>query len=291
MPGPVTFEPTLGHKFDKEHADARMTSDRLETKYVLPLAQAQALVDAFSDQLEPHHFVGEGANLLPGADHFVTTIYFDTPSRHLFQAAHASDTNLKLRAKEYYDLHPDLIDVATDPRDLVRYHPVLWLEVKYKHGDRTGKRRLAIPKADVGDFFGSGRITSEMVELQRDRFGDAATMVLTEVAELCGRFGEAVQADALVNYRRLAWQDMTGGLRLTLDLHLAFYSPPGDLFARRDPLIREVLGRPTGFDDRCILEVKARKDTPPWIGHVLASVAAEPRPYSKFEAASSAVHG
>ena len=271
--------------------DARMTAERQETKFLIPLEAGQAVADAFDRELRPHRYVGEGANLLPGADHFVTTIYFDTPSRHLFRAAQASGSNLKLRAKEYYDLHPALIDVATDPAELVRYHPVLFLEIKSKHGDRTGKRRLAIPKADVPDFFGRGRITPEMVELQRPHHGEASSAMLAEVAAICGRHGEPVQADCLVNYRRLAWQDDAGTLRLTLDLHLAFSRPPADLFARRQALVRETLGDAVGRDPRCVLEVKSLAAPPAWLQHALASVGARQVTYSKFNEASRSVHG
>jgi hypothetical protein len=268
-----------------------MTSDRSERKYLVPLARAQEVADAFSARFASHRFTGEGANLLPGADHFVTTIYFDTPSRHLYHAAHGAQVSLKLRAKEYYDLHPALIDVATDPRELVRYHPVLWLEIKHKDGERTGKRRLAIPKRDVAEFFRHGRITSEMLDLQRPHFGSAASETLSEVAALCARFGEPVAADALVNYRRLAWQDPAGELRLTLDLELAFYRPPDDLFVRQEALVREALGAAVGREPCCVLEVKSRAEQPAWLAADLAAVSAEARAYSKFEAASKAVHG
>ncbi len=276
---------------DAADADARMTSRRQETKLVIPLEAAQATADAFDQELRPHRYAGEGANHLPGADHFVTTIYFDTPSRHLFRQAQAVDSNLKLRAREYYDLHPALIDVATDPAELVRYHPVLWLEVKYKDGEHTRKRRLAIPKVDVRDFFVRGRITAEMVMLQRQHHGAASADMLAEVAAICGRHGEPFQADCLVNYRRLAWQDDAGTLRLTLDVHLAFYRPPADLFDRRQVLVREGLGTAVGREARCVLEVKTLAAPPGWLARVLESVSARRVAYSKFIEASRTIHG
>ena len=44
------------------------------------------------------------ANRLPGAHHFVTTVYFDTAARDVFHASQAEGRSLKIRAKEYYDL-------------------------------------------------------------------------------------------------------------------------------------------------------------------------------------------
>lgn len=271
-------------------ADALLTAERQETKYLLTFESGQITADHLSARLRPHRFTGEGANALPGADHFVTTIYFDTPSRHLFRAAQGAGGNLKLRAKEYYDLHPALVDVATDPSELVRYHPVLWLEVKYKEADRTRKRRLAIPKADVPGYFGSGRITTTMEELAaRHEAGGAE--VLAEVAAICARHGEPFHADCLVNYRRLAWQDDAAGLRVTLDVHLGFFRPPPDLFARRQALVREGLGAPAGREPRCVLEVKSLGGTPAWLADLLAEVGARRVQFSKFCEASRTVHG
>lgn len=68
--------------------DAQLTAHRREDKYLLSADAAKAVAAAANRHLTPHRFRGDGANLLPGARHFVTTIYFDTPSRELFHAAH-----------------------------------------------------------------------------------------------------------------------------------------------------------------------------------------------------------
>jgi hypothetical protein len=272
-------------------ADAAMTAERQETKYVVPHARAQALVQVLTQRLRRHRFTGEGANPLPQPRHYVTTIYFDTPSRQLFRAAVASDSNLKLRAKEYYDLHPHLVETATDARQLVRFRPALWLEIKHKEGTRTGKRRLGIPKRDVPGFFGRGVVTPEMLRIQERVYGAEAEQVLREVAALCGRLDEPLQADSLVNYRRVAWQDDAGTVRVTIDLGIAFFAPPADLWQRQYALVRETLGEPGAVERRCVLEIKMRGEPPPWLPTVLAGCGAVREPYSKFESASRAVHG
>src|ERR1041385_6401132 len=122
-----------------------MTADRTETKYLVPTSFTRALADVLDRRPAPHRHVGEGANRLPEAQHHVTTIYFDTPSRAVFRSATSGGRHFKLRAKEYYDLHPGLTETATDPRQLVRYQPTLWLELKYKAAGTTSKQRLAIP--------------------------------------------------------------------------------------------------------------------------------------------------
>jgi hypothetical protein len=268
-----------------------MTAERDELKFLVAPAEIQRFVHAMGRHLPHHRFTGEGANRLPNPRHFVTTIYFDTASRHQYRAA-CADTghNLKMRAKEYYDLHPSLAELATNPRQIVKFQPVLWLELKFKEGTKTGKRRIGIPKRDVPAFF-SGAITSEMIDLQKPLYGAEGEAVLREIAAYCGLYAEPFQADCLVNYRRLPWQDDEGNLRVTLDVGLEFYAPPPDLWQRDYALIRETLGRPCGRQPNGVLEVKARGELPGWLQEVLTSVGAQREKFSKFEQASEAVHG
>src|SRR5687768_11609495 len=200
-------------------ADARMTAEREEVKYLVAPEQIQRFAAAMGRALPHHRFTGEGAETPPRPRHFITTIYFDTPSRYQYRAACANaESNLKMRAKEYYDLHPSLAELATDPRQIVKFQPVLWLELKFKDGTKTGKRRIGIPKRDVPAFFARGHVTSEMVDLQRPSYGVDGEAVLREVASYCALYEEPFRADCLVNYRRLPWQDDEGRLRVTLDV-------------------------------------------------------------------------
>src|SRR4051794_28741328 len=101
-----------------------ITAVRDEVKYLVDQAQLSDLVTALGRALPHHRFTGAGANTLPRPRHFVTTIYFDTADRHQFRAARdESQPSLKMRAKEYYDLHPSLAELATDPRQIVKYQP------------------------------------------------------------------------------------------------------------------------------------------------------------------------
>jgi hypothetical protein len=173
----------------RDLADERLTADREETKYLIPPVRWQVLAAELSSRLPGHRFTGEGANRLPDPHHYVTTIYFDTPSRALFRTAAATpDRNIKVRAKEYYDLHPSLAEIATDPDQIVHYQPWLWFEVKRRDGARTSKRRFRLPKRDVAQFFAEGRVTPEALELTEGAEN------LGEVVETCQRFGEPLSA-------------------------------------------------------------------------------------------------
>lgn len=277
---------------DVEGADAAMTAERDEVKYLVPAPKVRAFAQAMMRHLPEHRFTGDGANRLPNPRNFVTTIYFDTRSRHQYQAAQVdSDHNLKMRAKEYYDLHSSLAELATDPRQIVKFTPVLWLELKFKDHTKTGKRRIGIPKPQIPAFFNQGTITQEMVDLQRENFGAESEAVLREIAAYCGKYQEPFQGDCLVNYRRISWQDATGGLRVTLDMGLEFFAPPPDLWQRKYALVRETLGQPRGKLSEGVLEVKTHAEPPIWLRRLLDDSQAERKSFSKFEAASEAVHG
>jgi VTC domain len=269
-----------------------MTGGREEVKYLIAPEHVAALATALGRVLPHHRYTGTGANRLPRPRHFVTTIYFDTASRHQFRAArHDGDHNIKMRAKEYYDLHPSLAELATDPRQIVKFQSVLWLELKLRDGITTGKRRVGIPKRDVPAFFLEGVVTPEMIDLQRPLHGADSAAVLREISQYCARYGEPFRADCLVNYRRLPWQDAEEQLRVTLDVGLEFYAPPPDLWQRSHALVRESLGSARGRQTSGVLEVKARETPPGWLPELLDRFKAEPSRYSKFEEASLAVHG
>jgi hypothetical protein len=261
-------------------ADDLMTADREEAKYLVSLDRVDELARALDQHLPAHRFTGKDANRLPDPQHFVTTIYFDTPTRSQFQAALTNlDRNVKVRGKEYYDLHPSLAELATDPADILHYQPWLWFELKRREGDRTFKHRFRLPKCEVPHFFaGTGGSTE----------ADDTTKL---IESYCKSLDEPLEASCVVSYRRLSWQLPDGTLRVTLDLDLAFFAPPKDLFTRTEPLERGRLGVPALVHDRAVLEVKKRGVTPPWLEQAIQRARAEPSRFSKFVAASHAVHG
>jgi hypothetical protein len=269
-----------------ETADDRMTADREETKYLVPSGRWAALTAELTHRLPGHRFTGEGANRLPDPHHYVTTVYFDTPARALLRAAATRPhDNLKVRAKEYYDLHPSLAEVATDPAQIVRYQPWVWFEIKRRDGARTTKRRFRLPKQDVAQFFTEGRVTPEVLELVE---GDEA---LREVIAVCRSIGDPLSAVCLVNYRRLSWQSDEAELRVTFDRGLASFAPLSDLWSRRQALVRNTLGAPAAQETSGVLEVKRRGAIPGWLAECLARLGVEPVPFSKFVTAARALEG
>lgn len=276
---------------DDSERDLGITADRLETKHVVPPELAAELAREVGEHLPTHHFRGAGATILPAGLEYATTIYFDTDERDLYREAAHSGAHLKLRAREYYSVHPALTDLATDVRELVRYTPLLWLEIKHRDGLQSKKRRLGIPKREVAQFFETGAVSAKTVELLRPQHGADAAIVLAEVAAVCRRYRSPLRPDCLVNYRRSAWQDRQGALRITMDRAVAFFAPPANLFTRDFALVRETLGQPAGCLGSTVIEIKARENLPEWLERILLEHALVPQHFSKFVAASRLVHG
>ena len=271
---------------DRSVNDAAITAERVETKYLVSPSDLPALAHQIGGKLEPHRFTGESANRLPGAQHFVTTIYFDTDRRSYFAAAKSSQhSNLKIRAKEYYDLHPALAELATDPEQILRYQPWLWFELKRREGLSTSKRRFRFPKAAAATLFDDNRAPENLPEGGEER-ADADALIGHVNAQ-----AERIVPSAIVNYRRLSYQNPDSTLRVTIDLGLAFFPVPPDLFRRPRPLSKAELGKPAGVEPRAVVEVKRRAFMPIWLEQALAAASGSSVSYSKFVAASEAVHG
>lgn len=281
-----------------------ITQNRRELKFKLSEAAASAFAAQVSARLPKHRFQGHGANRLPRARHYVTTVYFDTAHRDLFRAVVEDPDSLKIRAREYYDLHPELLELATDPRDIVRYSPVLWIEIKGKRDGRTYKRRIGIPKGDVSPFFEAGVVSPAMLELQRNRQpavegGEAERIskppdpadVIDELLALRSRFDAPLRASCLVNYRRAAFEDAAGSLRITFDQRMACFCAPDTIWANTKPLVREALGEPAYEESDYILEIKARSAMPDWVSDLLEQSGAVEHVFSKFVTASEKVFG
>jgi SPX domain protein involved in polyphosphate accumulation len=268
-----------------------ITHDRVELKFKVSAAHASVFAQGLAAHVSEHRFEGKGANRLPRARHYVTTVYFDTPSLDLYRAVRTSEDNLKVRAREYYDLHPELLELATHANQVVRYSPVLWVEVKGKHQGRTYKRRIGIPKTDVSAFFERGEVSAAMHAIQVEQRGAKADDVIAELLDLRTRYPEALRASCLVNYRRTAFQNPAGTVRITLDQRLACFAPSADLLLQPKPLLREYLGRPRYEEPAFILEVKLTGELPGWLEQLMKTAHAQQFAFSKFVTASESVYG
>lgn len=278
--------PALDRNAASSAGDVAITAEREETKYLVSAERLPALSRLIAGRLESHRFTGEAANRLPGAQHFTTTIYFDTPSFGYYTAARNNQlSNVKIRAKEYYDLHPSLAELATDPEQILRYQPWLWFELKRREGLTTSKRRFRFPKAAAATLFDEAQPPSDLPRGGQEQ-SDAEALIAHVRSQ-----PERVAPSAVVNYRRLSFQNEDSTLRVTIDIGLSFFRVPADLFRRTRPLSRSELGAPAGVEPRAVVEVKRRSALPAWLEQALGDAGAGQISYSKFVAASEAIHG
>lgn len=266
--------------------DAAMTAAREEHKFLLPRDEAQALLQRLDAELQRHRFQGPGANALPGAHHYTTTLYFDTAAHHLLrQAARFPHDNLKLRAREYYDRHPDLLETATDASQLDVCQPRLWLELKSKQGSHTSKQRVGVPKAQALAFL-AGQALDDPGQaggaLQVERGVQASDEVLRQWRAVLAQQAEPFEVSCALHYRRLAWQDASSSVRVTLDVDLAVFAGHPQLLAENRPLVREALGEPVYSTREVIAEVKLRRAPDGWLSDWLVAHAGRAMPGGKF---------
>ncbi|HYQ18709.1 MAG TPA: polyphosphate polymerase domain-containing protein [Polyangiaceae bacterium] len=264
-------------------ADQTITADRTELTYLVPLRQWQALVQHFDDYLPSQRSLAEGESALPAPQYLVSTVYFDTPTRRLFRdASSQAHDNVKLRAREYYDVHPSWAERAARIEDVGQAPGQIWLELKRRSGARTQKHRVRLSKSALERWLYEGG------ELSRGDYAgrEADAQVLQAYFDSTA---ESFEPTCLVNYQRCSWQSADGQLRLTLDSNLAFYAPPSDLF-RSSSLRREELGSAFAHEESALLEVKQRAQAlPGWLSARLASLGLFPSDYSKFVKAAGIV--
>lgn len=270
--------------------DAQLTHERHEVKYLVPARALHSLVSLFDQHISAHRYHGEGSNPLPFAQHFITTVYLDTPSRaHYRLASENAEHNVKVRAREYYDVHPSLAELATSPEQILHHQPWIWFEIKRREGSRTLKRRARVAKRDVPKLFPDAH--SAGIQEAGPSSGSSHSGALEDIAEYCRSLGEPLAPACLANYQRVSWQSSQEPLRVTLDLDVAFFTPTPDLWQHDQVLTRGVLGPQRGRTSEGVLELKYRGELPLWLVGALEQRGLKPGRHSKFALASKAVYG
>jgi hypothetical protein len=273
-------------RVDETQTSEAITADREEKKYLIPRAPLEHFLRNVSQRLPLHRFVGSGANRLPDPRHFVTTVYFDTASHAQLRTAISNlEHNVKIRAREYYDLHASLAEIATDPSQIVRYQPWVWFEIKRRDAGRTQKQRFRLEKREVPLFFRGEHAAFSVAA------GEQLDPDLAGIVAYRRTLTEPLVPSCIVNYQRIAFQDASGSLRITVDLDIGFYRAPPDLWTRDVALVRGTFGRPHAVERSALVELKSRGPLPAWLSQLLLEARLAPCEYSKFVRAGRAVHG
>jgi hypothetical protein len=265
----------------------QLTFDRAETKYLVAPGLVPIIAREIARVLPRHEFRGQSTGWTSPRLEFATTIYFDTGERELYREAVAKPVHAKLRARDYYSVGTPATDHARAGHAIAGT-ALVWLEIKHRDGGRTRKRRAAIARRDLARLFQGDGVSAEALALaERDA---AMADLLVEIARIRRLGSASLRPDCVVHYRRAAWQDAAGSLRVTIDREVEFFAATiGTL--TRDAWTRHALGRAAGRLDAAVLEIKLRGTLPTWLERVLMRHHLTPERFSKFVAASRAVHG
>jgi hypothetical protein len=225
-----------------QFAEGEVTRLRREFKLVLAREQALVLCARLSSSL--------GGHLPPPTR--ITSVYFDKLGYPLARRALSTPNDcIKVRTKEY------LPDVGADGVQRVV------LEVKRERQGITQKRRVWVPRAQLGQVLKGG------------------VRLLPLIAG-----GSLIPALA-VTYQRHVYQ-CTQAWRVTVDLDIGFHRVTPELALGETTLSAERLGEPLAMDGRVVVEVKhLGEKLPEW----LAALHPGRKPaYSKFAEGMARVH-
>jgi SPX domain protein involved in polyphosphate accumulation len=246
---------------------------RREVKFELEVASASFLRQEISRELPVFEFS-------PGERYtHVTTVYFDTEDRRLYQrAVDDYDHNDKFRVKEYYYPRSD---------GAYRTSGDCYVELKRRRGAVVTKTRLAVPKARLEGFLQGAELDDRLVARtgapEDPRARQRAYAVLRG---FLSRF--QVSAAAVIAYRREVFQFDEGELRITFDDRIAVYPPRAGLYRETDSLTPSTLGVPTRKFDKVIIEIKCpAEENPAWLRRALRNHSS--KPLSKFTTSVSSV--
>lgn len=264
---------------------AALVSARMEAKYRIGREAAAALREQLAARLTPHHHsVPPGVSAIGSLRHMTTTVYFDTARRDLCRAATRAPVHLKVRARMYRD-EPAPPSVA---------EPLIWVELKERDGLRSRKRRSPITRMEAGRWFAALALEDTLLA---ERVCDssiaacaepAASALLSDLAQMRLALGAPLLPSCVVRYRREAFQDACGTLRVTLDEHVEAYAAPAAPF---DAGALDALGAAAHREPGCVLEIKCTSALPAWLAALLEAYGARSADYSKLVMASLAVHG
>ena len=225
-----------------QFAEGEVTKLRREFKLVLGADEAHVLCTRLS--------VALGGCLPPPTR--ITSVYFDKPGYPLTRRSLSTPNDcLKVRTKEY---SPDL--GASGEQRVV-------LEVKRERNGVTQKRRVWVPRAQLGQVLEGG------------------TRLLPLIA------GGSLLPTLAVTYRRHVYQ-CSQTWRVTVDRDIGFHRVTSELALGPTTLSAERLGEPLASDGRVVVEVKhLGEELPEWLGALQCGS----RPaYSKFAEGMARVH-
>lgn len=225
-----------------QFAEGDVTKLRREFKLILGREHALVLCERLASQLDAP----------PPPPTRISSVYFDKPGYPLtLRSLHTPMDCLKVRTKEYSP------DVGACGQERVV------LEVKRERNGLTQKRRVWVPRAELGQVMRGG------------------ARLLPLIA------GGSLMPVLAVTYQRHVYQ-CSQSWRVTVDREIGFHRVTAQLALGETSLSAERLGAPLAMDGRVVVEVKhLGAELPEW----LAALNPGRKPaYSKFAEGMAKVH-
>ncbi|MCC6953496.1 MAG: polyphosphate polymerase domain-containing protein [Deltaproteobacteria bacterium] len=227
-----------------------MFKGRHELKYVVPVHEGDAVLEALRDHLQPDPHGDEQGS------YEVASIYYDTPSyRFYWDRTESVGYRRKVRLRAY--LKGQGISA-------------LFIEIKERHRSLVVKKRISLPLALL-DKLGPDHFHWTLPQIL-EHVGDSADS--RELRYLTERLG--LEAAANIRYLRRSYTSpYVNDLRITLDRHLTVGESPLTEFEEGS----EQLFLPP---DKAIFEVKLNQRAPDWLLRGLAPFGFMRQRYSKY---------
>ena len=235
------------------------TFKRKEKKYLINLAQYEAIVQGISSYMECDKY----------GNTRIDSLYYDTPDRSLIcKSLEKPLYKEKLRIRSYG---------AYSKADTV------FIEIKKKFKGIVYKRRIKMTK-DGAEAFLSG---FDYAEAQRNFPEDLShpdaeitpnkIQIAKEITTFLNRY-ESLKPSMLISCERIAWAPLDGFEdktvdRITFDKKISYI----DLFSPQSVARNPVLG-----DEFVLMEIKCARAYPSWLCSLLSTLGVYPRSFSKY---------
>jgi hypothetical protein len=225
---------------------------RFELKYVLPLAERDALLARFADRFRPDTLGG------PDGRYPVVSLYCDTPDRQCYwDAWRGVPSRRKLRLR-LYGTQDGVIPAAT------------FVEIKHRDGGDGAKRRVRLAPAEAVAFVNGGPLP-DRPEAERRILAEAGRLVRDE----------GFRPACVIRYDRQAYRFVDGAgheqLRITFDQ--AIRCRFDDLTPRAED---GKCALPVLAAGQCLMEVKGATAAPFDFATHLSRRGIFPRSFSKY---------
>ena len=214
-----------------------LTFKRYELKYILSREQTEALME----QLENYMKVDQYGLTS------IASLYYDTEDYRLIRASiEKPEFKEKIRLRSY---------------GLAKPGKPVYLELKRKAYEIVYKRRVSTTETDVEKFFSDGD------SLYEDQIGK-------EITYFRSYYQKLIPA-CLIIYDRLAYYEVEGNLRLTIDFNPRYRLDELNLSTSME-------GKSLLPDGYTILEVKVQDAMPLWLAKILSNLKIYKSSFSKY---------